>query len=203
MVYWKSLTDWFLAMNLDNLIASILFPLAKWKTVEVETFLLSSQGSRIVNLEKSSIVYLFLVRALNLQILKIEQGSTPRIDRSLWLHSSVLLSQAWSIVHQAFLVSFHITIDYLDRWAPSSSVSRPYNAVTSLYPWFLQPYSRCHDRVSWPCRAPCCIHQIPDWVNRPLQPRIGYKMEPFTQEPPMRKLHFHQSSAVSLFLFFF
>jgi hypothetical protein len=80
-------------VNLDNLVASILFLLAKWKTVEVETFLLSSQGSRIVNMEKSSIVYLFLVRALNLQILKIEQGSTPRIDRSLMLRSSVLLLQ--------------------------------------------------------------------------------------------------------------
>jgi uncharacterized Tic20 family protein len=74
MVYWESLTNWSLAVNLDDLVASIPFPLAKWKTVEVETFLLSSQGSRIVNLEKSSIVYSFLVRALNLQILKIKQG---------------------------------------------------------------------------------------------------------------------------------
>jgi hypothetical protein len=31
---------------------------------------------------ESSIVYSFLVRAHNLQILRIEQGSTPRIDRS-------------------------------------------------------------------------------------------------------------------------
>jgi hypothetical protein len=34
-------------------------------------------------MEKSSIVYSFLVRAHNLQILRIEQGSTPRINRSI------------------------------------------------------------------------------------------------------------------------
>jgi hypothetical protein len=67
MVYWKSLTNWSLAVNLDDLAASIPFLLAKWKQVEVETFLLSSQGSRIVDMEKSSIVYSFLVRAANPQ----------------------------------------------------------------------------------------------------------------------------------------
>jgi hypothetical protein len=46
------------------------FPASQVETVEVETFLLSSQGSRIVSMEKSSIVHSFLVRALNLQILK-------------------------------------------------------------------------------------------------------------------------------------
>jgi hypothetical protein len=34
-------------------------------------------------MEKSSIVYSFLVHAYNFQILRIEQGSTPRIDRSI------------------------------------------------------------------------------------------------------------------------
>jgi hypothetical protein len=70
--------------------------------------------------------------------------------------------------------------DSLDRWAPSSSVSRPYDAMTSLYPRFPQPYSRRRDRMSWPCWAPCCLHPIPDWVNWPLLPRSDYKMEPFT-----------------------
>jgi hypothetical protein len=48
---------------------------------EVEIFL-SGQSSRKVNVEKSSIMYSILVRTYNLQILKIEQGSTPRIDRN-------------------------------------------------------------------------------------------------------------------------
>jgi hypothetical protein len=81
MVYWESLTNWSLAVNIDNLVASIPFPLAKWKTVEVETFLLSSQGSRIVNIENSSTVHSFLVRALNLQILKTRAGKYAQ-DRS-------------------------------------------------------------------------------------------------------------------------
>jgi hypothetical protein len=29
----------------------------------------------------------------------------------------MLLSPAWSVVHQAFLVLLPITVDYLDRWA--------------------------------------------------------------------------------------
>jgi hypothetical protein len=79
-------------MNLNNLAASIPFPASQVETIAVETFLLSSQGSRIVNMEKSSIVHSFLVRALNLQILRIERGSTRRIDRSFMLRSSLLLS---------------------------------------------------------------------------------------------------------------
>jgi hypothetical protein len=57
------------------------FPASQVEAVEVEIFL-SSQGSQKVNVEKSSIEYSFLVRAHNLQILIIEQGSTLRIDRS-------------------------------------------------------------------------------------------------------------------------
>jgi hypothetical protein len=51
------------------------------EAIEVE-FFLSSQGARKVNVEKPSIAYPFLIRAHNLQILRIEQGSKPRIDRS-------------------------------------------------------------------------------------------------------------------------
>jgi hypothetical protein len=131
---------------------------------------LSSQGSRIVNLEKSYIMYSFLVRAHNLHTLRIEQGSTPRIDRSFLLRFSLLLSQTQSFVHWAFLVLLPITVDYLDRWAPSSSVSQPYVAMTTLYPRFPQLYPRRRDHVSWPCWDLCCLHQIPDWVNWPLLP---------------------------------
>jgi hypothetical protein len=181
MVYWKSLSKWSLAVNLNDLVASIPFPASQVETVEVETFLLSSQGSRIVNVEKSPIVYSFLVRAHNLQILRIKQGSTPMIDWSIF---ATLLFVAIANIKRStlsILVLLPMTVDYLDRWAPSSSVSRSYDAMTSLYPRFPQPYSRRRDRVSWPCWAPYCIHQIPDWVNWSLQPRSGYKVEPFNQ----------------------
>jgi hypothetical protein len=79
MAFWESLSTWLHATNLDDLVASIPFLLSQVEAVGVEIFL-SSQGSRKVNVEKSSIVYSFLVRAPNLQILRIEQGSTPRID---------------------------------------------------------------------------------------------------------------------------
>jgi hypothetical protein len=132
-------------------------------------------------MEKPSIVHSFLVRALNLQILK-NQARKHAQDQSK-LFATLLSVAITSVKHstRAFLVLLPITVEYLDRWATSSPVSRPYDAMTSLYPWFPQPYSRRRDRVSWPCWAPCWIHQIPDWVNWPLQPRIGYKMEPFTR----------------------
>jgi hypothetical protein len=81
MVVWESLSTWPHAANLDDLVASIPFLLSQVEAVKVEIFS-SNQGSQKVNVEKSSIVYSFLVCAHNLQILRIEQGSTPRIDRS-------------------------------------------------------------------------------------------------------------------------
>jgi hypothetical protein len=93
------------------------FPASQSGSLKRRNFLLSSQGSRIVNMEKSSIVYSSLVRALNLQILKIKRGSTPRIDWNFMLRSSVLLPQTQSVVHRVFLVSLPSTVDYLDRWA--------------------------------------------------------------------------------------
>jgi hypothetical protein len=60
--------------------------------------------------------------------------------------------------------------------------SRSCVTMTSLYPRVPQPYSRRRNRVSWPCRAQCCIHQITDWINWPLQPHSGYKMEPFNRD---------------------
>jgi hypothetical protein len=54
MAYWESLTNWSLAVNLDDLAASILFPLAKWKTAEVETFL---EQSRFSNSQLGEVIH--------------------------------------------------------------------------------------------------------------------------------------------------
>jgi hypothetical protein len=147
MIYWESLTNWSLAMNLGDLAASIPFPLTKWKTTEVETFFSSSQGSRIVNIEKSSIVLHSWSVLVTFEFSTIKQGSTPRIDQSFMLRSSVLLSQAWSVVHQAFLVLLPITVDYLDRWA----YRHQYHDHTS--PWrrsTLDFCNRIHDvMIAW------------------------------------------------------
>jgi hypothetical protein len=83
MIYWESLTNWSLAVNLDDLAASFPFSASQVKTVEVETFLLSSQGSRIVNLEKLSLVLSFLIRALNLPTLKSNKEARPGSIKAL------------------------------------------------------------------------------------------------------------------------
>jgi hypothetical protein len=146
MAYWESLTNWFPAVNLDDLAAPIPFPLAKWKTGEVETFL---EQSRFSNSQHGKVIHRVFVLdpcswPSNSQI---KQGSTPRIDQSFMLRSSVLLSQAWSVVHRAFLVLLPITVDYLDRWA----YRHQYHDHTS--PWrrsTLDFCNRIHDvMIAW------------------------------------------------------
>jgi hypothetical protein len=97
MAYWESLTNWSLAVNLDDLAASIPFPASQVETVKVEIFLLSSQGSRIVNMEKSSIVHSFLVRAPNPQILKNQTRKYAQ-DRSK-LFATLLSVAITSVKH--------------------------------------------------------------------------------------------------------
>jgi hypothetical protein len=134
MIYWEPLTNCSLAVNLDDLAASIPFSASQVKTVEVETFLLSSQGSRIVNLEKSSIVYSFLVRALDLPNLK-NQTRKHAQDRSKLY--ATLLSVAITSVKRS-TPSFSRFAPHHGRLfrplSPSSPVPRPYDAMTSLYP---------------------------------------------------------------------
>jgi hypothetical protein len=148
MIYWEPLTNCSLAVNLDDLAASIPFSASQVKTVEVETFLLSSQGSRTFNLEKSSIVYSFLVSALDLPNLR-NQTRKHAQDRSKLY--ATLLSVAITSVKRSTpsLSRFAPHHSRLSRpWSPSSSVPRPYVAMTSLYPRFPRPYSRRRDRVS-------------------------------------------------------
>jgi hypothetical protein len=179
MLFWNVRSAWHHAANPDDLVASNSFSASQVEAIDIE-ILLSGQGSRIVNTEKSSIVHSFLVRAHNLQILRIEQGSTPR--------SIETICYAYLCCHRKqknrCTLSFSRFASHYGRLfrplSPSSSESRSNNALTLLYPRFLQPFSRRRDRVSWPCWAPCCLHPIPDWVNWPLLPRNDYKMEPFT-----------------------
>jgi hypothetical protein len=57
MVFWKSLSNWPLAANLDDLVASNFLPASQVEAADVEV-LLSSQGSRIVSIKDSSIAFL-------------------------------------------------------------------------------------------------------------------------------------------------
>jgi hypothetical protein len=63
------------------------------EAIEVKKFL---EQSRFPKSQCGEIIHrvLFLVRAPNLQILRIEQGSTPRIDRNFWLRFPLLLLRA-------------------------------------------------------------------------------------------------------------
>jgi hypothetical protein len=68
-----------------------------------------------------------------------------------------------------------IEISSLNRWTSSASVSRLYDAMTSLGHRFSQPYSRRRDLTSWPLSS--SVLSTPDTrlVKWPLQPRSGYK----------------------------
>jgi hypothetical protein len=54
MVYWKSLSNWSLAVNLDNLVASLPFPASRVETVEVET---SLEQSRFSNSQCGKVIH--------------------------------------------------------------------------------------------------------------------------------------------------
>jgi hypothetical protein len=60
----------------------------------------------------------------------------------------------------------------------SASVSRPYDATMSLRHLFPQSWSRRRDPTSWPCWAPCCLHQIPGWLNDRYSPAAVIKGNP-------------------------
>jgi hypothetical protein len=201
MAYWESLTNWSLAVNLDNLVASILFPSSQVEMVEVENFL---EQSRFSNSQHGKVILRVFVLgcAHNPQVLRIEQESTPRIDRSFRLRSSVSLSQAWSIVHRVFLISLPITVDYLDRWAHRHQ----YHGHTT--PWRRSAFdfrNRIHDAViAWADLVELrVVHtRYPTGTTDRYSPvsAIKWNLLPRTADT---KAPFPSSSAVSLFLFFF
>jgi hypothetical protein len=177
MVYWKSLSIWSLAVNHDDLAASIPFPASQVETVQVETFLLSSQGSRIVNMEKSSIVYSSLVRASNPQNRTRKYAQDRSKQFATLLFVAIANTNRCTLSFSRFAPHHGRLFRLLSPIVIGVTVMRRHDVALPRFP---QPYSRRRDRVSWPCWASCCPHQIPDWVNWPLLPRIGYKMEPFT-----------------------
>jgi hypothetical protein len=92
-----------------------------------------------------------------------------------------------------------LAIKSFDRWT-SSSISRSYDAVTPPCHLFC---NRTHDTETSRadhCRAPCCLHRIPRWLNDRYSPAAVIKGNPYP-EPPMRKLHFCPSSASPPLLF--
>jgi hypothetical protein len=54
MVYWKSLSNWSLAVNHDDLVASIPFPASQVETVKVENFL---EQSRFLNSQHGKVIH--------------------------------------------------------------------------------------------------------------------------------------------------
>jgi hypothetical protein len=155
------------------------FSASQAEAIDME-ILLSSQGSRIVNMERSSIVYSFLVRAHNLQILRIEQGSTPRIDRSIFA----------ALLFVAFASTKRCTLSF-SRFAPRHSrLFRPLSPIVikvttvrhhdvALPPIsatvFMTPRSRELTLLS-------SVLSTPDTRLGQLTvaTRSDYKMEPFT-----------------------
>jgi hypothetical protein len=153
-------------------------------------------------MEMSSIVYLFLVVLIILKSSELGKEVRPgSIEAFATLLSVAIANRKKALYPELFSFCSPSWSVPLDRWTSSVSVSRPYDAMKSLYPRFPQPYSRRRSPTGWPLSSSVLyLHQIPDWVNWPLQPRSDYKSKPFYPKPPLQKLHFHPSSASSLFL---
>jgi hypothetical protein len=108
------LTNWSLAVNLDDLAASIPFPLAKWKTAEVETFL---EQSRFSNSQHGK-SHTSCIRSWSVLLTFQLSNQTRKYAQDRSKLVATLLSVAITSVRRStpsFLVLLPLTVDYLDR----------------------------------------------------------------------------------------
>jgi hypothetical protein len=146
-------------------------------------------------------VYSFLVCAHNLQILRIKQGSTPRIDRSFW---ATLLFDAITNVKRCTLSLLVLYPHHGRLFRPLipivisvTTVRRHDVALPSISATvFTTP--KPHELTIVELRV--AYTRYPTGSTVRYGPATVIKWNPYP-EPPMRKLHFHPSSALSLSLF--
>jgi hypothetical protein len=152
MIFWKFLSTWSHAANLDNLVASIPFPASPVEAIAVE-ILLSTQGSRKVNVENHP----SCIRSWSMLITFKSSESSKEVhqDRS-WLFSYASLVSIANV--KRCTLSFSRVSPHHDQFL------RPLDlicvSVTTVWrhdvtpPSFPQPYSRPRDPTSWPLSSP-------------------------------------------------
>jgi hypothetical protein len=140
MVFWKSLSTWSLATNLDVLGVSYSLPASQVEAVEVEISL-SSQGSQKVNVEKSSIT--FSSRSVSITF-KSSEASNEVHPGSIEAFAKLLFVSITNVkcCTLSFLNLLPITINSLDRTDVIIVSVRPYDAMTPLRRLFPQLCSR-------------------------------------------------------------
>jgi hypothetical protein len=178
MVFWKFLSTWSHAANLGDLVASNSFRLAKWKQ---EKWKFSWAVKVLENSMWRS--YPSCIRAWSVLITfkssksskEVHPGSIESFGyASLCCHRE---RKACTLSSLGFLP---ITVNSLDRWTSSSSVSRLYGAMVPLRHLFCNCTHNAETSQADHCRAPCCPHQIPRWLNDRCS-RSGYKREPLAR----------------------
>jgi hypothetical protein len=142
MIFWKFLSTRPRAVNLDDLVAPIPFSCQLSWSLRRRN---SLEQSRFSNSHCGEVVHRVFVLGPCFKSSESSKEVRPGSIEAFCYASLVAITNA---KRGTLIFSHHV--DSLDRWAPSSSVSRPYNAMTSFYHWFPQPYSRRRDRMSWP-----------------------------------------------------
>jgi hypothetical protein len=120
------------------------------------------------------------IRIHNLQILRIERGSTPGSIEAFWLRFSLIAIANVKRCTLSFSRSFPHRDQILDRWT-SSSVSRPYDAVMPLRHPRPQPYSWRRDLTGWPLSSSVLSTPDTGWLNDRYSPAAAIKGKPFTR----------------------
>jgi hypothetical protein len=152
------------------------FPASQAEALDVE-ILLSSQGSRIVNVEKSSIMYSFLVRAHNLQSSESSKEVRPR---SIEAFAKILFA-AIAGVKRCTLSFSRFALHHSRLFRPLSPIvisvttTQRHDVVLPSTPATVFTTPRPHELTLL-----SSVLSTPDtWMDkRPLQPRSDYKMEP-------------------------
>jgi hypothetical protein len=192
MVFWKSLSTWFLAANLDDLEVSIPFLLSQVEAVKVEIFS-SNQGSQKINVEKSSIA--FSSRSVSITF-ESSEASKEVPPGSIEAFAKLLFVAIANVKRctLSFLVLLPITVNSLDRLdliIVSVPIVRRHDATLSSFSATVLTTLRPHGLTLL-----SSVLSTPNtrMVKRPLPPRSSHKREALAQN--------RLSSASPLLLFF-
>jgi hypothetical protein len=195
MIFWKFLSTRPRAVNLDDLVAPIPFSCQLSGSLRRRN---SLEQSRFSNSHCGEVVHRVFVLGPCFKSSESSKEVRPGSIKAFCYASLVAITNA-----KCGTLIFSHHVDSLDRWAPR------HQCHDRTMPWrrsTIDFRNRIHDaETAWAdhCWAPCCLRQIPDWVNWPLQPRIGYKMEPFTPNRrykssiSIRVRHYHCSCSSS------
>jgi hypothetical protein len=177
MVFRESPSTWSLVTTLDNLVASIPLPASQTEALDIE-ILLSSQGSRIVSMEKLSIA--FSSQSVLITFKSSEANKeVPLGSIEAFGYDSLCCYRVRKAKYTELFSFFSPSRPILLTVEP-----RHHQCSDRMTPWHRSAIdfrNQIHDDETAQadhCRAPRRLHQIPGWLNDRYRPAAVIKGNP-------------------------